>query len=91
MFWIAVMAMTCAVLAQHLGLAEAVSDVLSKIAKCPMCCSMWVTLAALLHSSCDIVLAVALSVIMSYLSNYFGILLIELQRLYLWLRNKTEK
>ena len=37
--------MTAATLIQHLGLSEAVAQVLSKVASCPQCLTFWSVLA----------------------------------------------
>jgi len=87
----AIIAAVSAVLAQHLGLSEAIAGVVLKIAKCPMCCAMWLTFAALLYTGADLIAAVSLSILMSYLSNWFIMLLIILQDIYTWLRKKIEK
>ena len=39
--------MTAATLIQHLGLAESVAQVLSKVASCPQCLTFWSVLAVL--------------------------------------------
>ena len=91
MFWIALVAMIGAVLAQHLGLCEAVAAVLMKIAKCYRCVSFWVSLGVLTYFHCDIFIATMLSILMSYLSNYFGLLLVLLQKVYGKLWQRIEK
>ena len=85
---IALTAAIAALLAQHLGLAEEVANIALKISQCPRCSVFWATLAVLLFAKTDIVNAVALSLIMAYLSYWFGILLIIFQKLYnaLWKR-----
>ena len=40
----ALTAMAAATLAQHLGLTEAIGKIITKIAKCPKCCSFWTAL-----------------------------------------------
>lgn len=68
MVWIALTAAFAALLAQHLGLAEELAELVVKISKCPKCTTFWVTLAALIYSDCDVIAAVALSLLMAYLS-----------------------
>lgn len=86
MVWIAICAAVSAVLMQHLGLCEAIAEIVSKIAKCHVCCCFWLTLSALLYSGFGIVAAVSLSIVMAYLSNFFSILLVLMQKRYnqLW-------
>ena len=91
MVWIAICAAISAVLMQHLGLCEAIAEIIGKIAKCHICCCFWLTLAALLHSGCEIIAAISLSIVMAYLSNYFGIVLMLMQRIYSVLWQKTSK
>ena len=83
---IALIAMATATLANHLGLTEAVSDIAGKIAKCPKCCSFWASLLVLCLSGCNLFVAVGLSLFVSYLSFWFGLILIVLQKVYnmLW-------
>lgn len=80
--------MMAATLAQHLGLTEAVASVATKIAKCHMCCSFWCCMAVLLLGSFPIPESIALSIVMSYMSNYFALLLMLGQKIYnaLWQR-----
>lgn len=82
MFSIALIVMVSAVLIQHLGLSEAFTDVVAKIAKCQMCFTFWSVLAALLYAGCDFIITIALSIFMAYISNWMGLLLIVLQNLY---------
>ena len=60
------MAMVIASLAHHMGLPEAIMKVASKIARCPKCLSFWVTLAVLILYDCDLIVAIALSVIVRW-------------------------
>ena len=91
MVWIALAAAIAAILGQHLGLAEEIAKVATKVAECPKCCTFWLVLASLLYNGCDIVYAAALSMIMAYLSYWFGFVLIGLQKLYDWLWEKLDK
>lgn len=88
MVWIALMSMMAACLAQHLGLAEAVASVIHKVAKCPKCMTFWTTLAVLISLGCEPFTASALSILMSYLSHYFGLVLMVLNKVYDWLWQK---
>lgn len=93
MVWIALMAAVFAILGHHLGLIEKLSELSVEVAKCPKCTTFWIVFAALILSGCDFVAAIALSMIMAYLSFWAGFLLIGLQRLYdiLWERTNRNK
>lgn len=91
MVWIALTAAFAAILAQHLGLVEELAELAVKISKCPKCTTFWVTLAVLMYSGCNVIAAVALSILMAYLSFWAGFLLIGAQWLYDWLWQKTNK
>lgn len=88
MMLIALIAMMLATLAQHLGLPEAVARVVLRVAKCPKCLSFWIALLVLVLSGCNVFAAVGLSLIVAYLSFWFGLLLGWLNRNYdqLWQR-----
>lgn len=91
MVWIALTAAFAALLAQHLGLAEELAELVVKITECPKCTTFWVTLAVLICSDYDVIAAVALSLLMAYLSFWAGFVLIGAQRLYDWLWQKINK
>lgn len=79
------------VLIQHLGLSEAIANVIMKIAKCHRCCAFWLTLATLLYFGNEPFISLSLSILMAYLSNYLGLLLMLVNKLYLRLWQKIEK
>lgn len=85
--------MLFATTAQHLGLAEAVSGILDKIAGCHMCCSFWSTLVVLLLCGADVFTAAGLSMIMAYMSHWFALFLELMNRLYdrVWERIRRRK
>ena len=83
--------MIAATLMQHLGLAEAISRVVDKIASCNQCCTFWTVCAVLVYSHQDIVMAAMLSIFMAYASNWFVLLLIYLQRLFTRLYEKGKE
>ena len=87
----ALAAMIAATLIQHLGLAEAVAKVVGKVAACNQCFTFWSALTSLLYCHCDVVVAVVLSIIMAYLSNWFVLLLLCLQRLFTRLYEKGKE
>lgn len=91
MMLIALIAMMLATLAQHLGLPEAVARVVLRVAKCPKCLSFWVALFVLVLSGCNVFVAIGLSLIVAYLSFWFGLLLGWLNRNYDQLWQKLQK
>ena len=90
--WIVELAtMMVCVIAQHLGLTEAISSVLARISKCYRCVTFWGTLTALLALKKGIFEALFLSILMSYLSNFFALSLLWMQRQYNILWEKVER
>lgn len=85
MIWIAVAVMVGACLAHHLGLSEAIARTVLKIAMCPKCLSFWSVLFILVIFDCSIFQALLLSISMAYLSHYFNLALLALNKLYDWL------
>lgn len=83
--------MLASLVIQHLGLADAIMKTASKIASCGQCFVFWSTFAALLYDGCDIVLTVVLAALMSYLSNWFILLLVLLQRKFTKLYEEKER
>lgn len=67
-------------LIHHLGLAHAISEVVDKVLSCSQCLTFWSVLAALVYLSTDMITAVFFAIVMAYLSNWFGLLLLYLQR-----------
>ena len=80
--------MVVATVAVHLGLPQEAAKVMSKVCQCPKCMSFWSTLIVLIFLGEDIITSAALSLFIAYLSNWFGILLHLLNKLYdkLWER-----
>lgn len=78
----ALIVMMCATVAQHLGLTTSIASVIKKIADCPMCCSFWGCFFFLYLTDCDSFIAMGLSLLMSYLSHWFGLILFLLNKLY---------
>lgn len=85
--------MVYATLGSHLGLFEAVAKVMLKIARCNMCSTFWFTFFALPLVGCPLMEAALLSILFAYLSNYFLLLLLFLQKYYnkLWQRINKRK
>lgn len=88
MMLIALITMMLATLAHHLGLPEAIARMGLKVAKCPKCLSFWIALLVLVFVGCNVFIAIGLSLIVAYLSFWFGLLLGWLNRKYdeLWQR-----
>lgn len=86
MMLIALIVMMLATLAHHLRLPEAIARVGLKVAKCPKCLSFWIALLVLVLVGCNAFFAIGLSLIVAYLSFWFGLLLGWLNRKYdeLW-------
>lgn len=82
-------------LIHHLGLAQAIAKVVGKILECSQCLTFWSVMAGLIYLGQDIVTATFLAITMAYLSNWFGLLLLYLQRkftiLYEKKRDKEER
>lgn len=85
---IALIAMVVGFLAQHLGLTEAVSSVITKVARCYKCTCFWVVLMTMLYFGYDIHYVIALSLICAYLSNWLGLGFAVLNKIYnkIWQR-----
>lgn len=88
---IALICMMVGVTAHHLGLTEEAANVAGKIAACPKCCTFWITISVLYIKGCDLFISVSLSLFVAYLSFYFGLLLILLQKIYNWLWGKVNR
>ena len=67
-------------LIHHLGLAQAIEEVVGKILECSQCLTFWSVMAGLIYLGQDIVTATFLAITMAYLSNWFGLILLYLQR-----------
>lgn len=82
-------------LIHHLGLAQAIAEVVDKILECSQCLTFWSVMSGLIYLGQDIVTATFLAITMAYLSNWFGLLLLYLQRkftiLYEKKRDKEER
>lgn len=67
-------------LIHHLGLAQAIAEMVGKIMECSQCLTFWSVIAVLTYLGQDIVTATFLAITMAYLSNWFGLILLYLQR-----------
>ena len=85
---IAILLMVVATVSAHLGLSQAVCQVVTKICRCHKCMSFWLTLSGMYAVGCPVVEAVLLSLLSAYISNWFVLVLIELNKWYdkLWER-----
>ena len=86
----AIAVMIAATLIQHLGLADAACKVITKIFSCHQCFTFWMTMAAMLYMHANVVIAVVLSILGAYASNWFILLLIWLQHKYTDIYGKEE-
>lgn len=82
MWWIALVSMMSATLAQHLGLTEAIAGIIRKVAGCPKCCTFWTCTAILVLCGYNIIVAIPLSLVMAYFSHWFGLVLYKLNIIY---------
>lgn len=73
---IAMLLMVVATVSVHLGLPQAVVQVVMKICRCHKCLSFWLTLLGLLMIGTHILYAVLLSLMAAYLSNWVAMLLV---------------
>ena len=87
---IAIATMIAATLAQHLGLAEAIARVVDKVASCPQCFTFWFTMSALLYLGYDVYSSALAAIVVAYLSNWFVLLLLILQRKFTTLYEKEK-
>ena len=80
-------------LIHHLGLAQAIAEVMNKILGCSQCLTFWSVVAGLTYLGQDIITAVFLAITMAYLSNWLGLILLYLQRKFttLYEREKDKK
>lgn len=74
--------MVSANLIHHLGLAQAIAEVVGKILGCSQCFTFWSVIAGLIYLGQDIITATFLAITMAYLSNWFGLLLLYLQSIF---------
>lgn len=88
---IAVAVMVVATTACHLGLPQESARVLSKILQCHKCLSFWTSLAVLFLTGCPLLIAVPLSLMSAYLSNWYAVLLVWLNQIYEWLWNHLNR
>ena len=90
---IAIVLMMVATTAVHLGLPQAISRVLVKVFGCHKCLSFWTTLVVLQLAGVSLDIALPLSFVSAYLSNWFAVLLVMLNKIYekLWQRVNKSK
>lgn len=81
-------------LAVHLNLPQAISMVVSRVCKCHKCLTFWGTMIILVAiAGCNVIIAAMLAILMAYLSNWFAMLLVWLNKKYdeLWQRLNQKK
>lgn len=88
---IALVCMMVGVTSHHLGLTEEAANIVNKIAGCPKCCSFWIAILTLTIKGCDLFVSVSLALFVAYLSFYFGLVLIVLQKIYDWIWQKVNR
>lgn len=76
--------MACATLAVHLGLTQAIAEVVLKAAKCNQCATFWLTAGVLLLMGTRPDVAAAVAVFCAYISNWFVLVLVLMQSIYDW-------
>lgn len=79
---IVILVLISASIAVHLELTKAILLVLNKVLKCHKCLTFWGTLIALYIAKCPILLAICLSLLNSYMSNWLAIVLVMLVKEY---------
>jgi hypothetical protein len=90
-FGIALLLMVVVTTANHLGLPQAIAEVVSKICGCHKCLSFWSTLIVLTWITGDIIAAAMLSIVSAYASNWFALVLIFLNKQYNKIWEKVKK
>lgn len=90
---IAMLLMTIATVSVHLGLPQAIGQVVMKILKCHKCLSFWLTLIGLLWYGCPLIVATLLSLLSAYMSHWLALLLIVFNNIYnkIWQRLNRNK
>ena len=80
--------MIVATLAVHMGLPQEIAKVITKVCGCHKCLSFWISLIAMAIVGCPLWLALLLSLLAAYVSNWFALLLILLNKIYnkIWQR-----
>ena len=92
MLWVVAIISMCVVLiAHHLGFIGKVYAVVGEIARCSMCSVFWVTALVLWYYGAQAFEIIALSFAVAYLSNWVGIGIELLSRLYemVWQRSRA--
>lgn len=79
--WIAMLLMTVATVAVHLGLPQAIAGVVTKVFRCHKCLSFWLTLIGLAIIGCPLDLVALLSIAAAYMSDWLGMLLVVINKI----------
>ena len=91
MLVVASIAFIVGLLAHHLGLAEAIANVISKVLKCAKCLVFWTVQAAVYFYSYDPLYAVGVAMLCSYMSHWVGLILVWLNSIYNKIWQKVNK
>lgn len=80
--------MIVATLAVHMGLPQEIAKMITKVYSCHKCLSFWISLIAMAIVGCPLWLELLLSLFAAYVSNWFSLLLILLNKIYnkIWQR-----
>ena len=92
MLWVVAITSMCVVLiAHHLGFVGKAYAVVGEIARCSMCSVFWCTAFVLWYYDATVLEIIALSFTVAYLSNWAGIGIELLSRLYemVWQRSRA--
>ena len=92
MLWVVAITSMCVVLiAHHLGFIGKVYAIVGEVARCSMCSVFWVTMCVLWYYGGTLFEVIALSFVVAYLSNWAGIAVETLSRMYemVWQRSRT--
>lgn len=83
--------MVNATLAIHLGLTVALGKLITKILSCNKCLTFWCTLLILYLFNCNIIIAVLLSLLGAYTSNWFALILVKFNQKYIEIWQRLNK
>ena len=89
--WIAIVLMMVATTAVHLGLPQEIAKILVKVFGCHKCLTFWTTLVVLQIGGCSLFVALPLSFLSAYLSGWFAMVLVWINKWYEKLWGKVNK
>lgn len=82
MLRVVLIAFIVGILAHHLGLAEAIAKIVGKVLKCVKCLVFWTVQIAVYMYAYDLLYAIGIALICSYLSHWAGLLLMWINKNY---------